>query len=102
MTTPEKERKPRKFPVLAALTLTVLISFMLTFFLGHRGFLRLTQLQEEYDRLLLQNQQMALENRAYAEEIKRLRHDPAAVEKIAREELRYVSPHDTVLIVPEH
>ncbi len=102
MTKQERERRPRKFPVLVVVSLAVLISFMLTFFLGHSGFLRLQQLQDEYDRVLIQNQRMALENKAYAEEIKKLRHNPSAVEKIAREELRYVSPHDTVLIVPEH
>jgi cell division protein FtsB len=90
-----------KKPILIPVVIAVSVSFMLTFFLGHSGLLRLRRLQDEYDRVLLQNQQMAIENRRYAEEIKRLRDDPAAVEKIAREELHYVSPHDRVLIVPE-
>jgi cell division protein FtsB len=49
----------------------------------------------------MENYKLAIENKKAADEIKRLRHDPALVEKIAREELQYVSPQDTVLIVPE-
>jgi cell division protein FtsB len=42
-----------------------------------------------------------MENKKSADEIRKLRHDAAEVEKIAREELQYVSPGDVVLIVPE-
>lgn len=98
-----RERKDgrKKPPVLIIVASTVFISFMLSFFLGHSGILRLRQLEQEYDNLIIENQRMAVENKKYADEIQRLRHDPAAVERIAREDLHYVSPHDRVLIVPE-
>lgn len=68
--------------------------------MGQSGIFRLRHLQSDYDRLLVENYRMALENRKLADEIKHLRHDPAAIEKIAREELHFASPHDIVLITP--
>ncbi len=68
--------------------------------MGQNGILRLQQLRREYDSLMTQNHRLALENRQLGEEIERLKRDPATVEKIAREELHFVSPHDVVLLVP--
>ena len=96
----EKKENKRKFPVLIAVAVSVFISFLLSFFLGQSGIFRLRQLQTEYDRMQMRNYQMALENRRLAREIESLKHDPAAIEKIAREELRFSSKGDIVLIVP--
>jgi cell division protein FtsB len=96
-----KKQEKRKFPALLVICAAVIVSFTLSFFFGQSGIIRLRELNEEYERVLLENYKLALENKKSANEIKRLRHDPALVEKIAREELQYVSPQDTVLIVPE-
>lgn len=96
-----KKEGKRKFPVLIVVSTAVFVSFLLSFFLGQSGIFRLRQLQSDYDRMLMDNYRIALENRQMADEIKHLRHDPAAVEKIAREELHFASPHDIVLITPE-
>ena len=74
---------------------------MLSFFLGQGGMLRLRQLNEESDRMILENYNLAMKNRELLSEIHGLRNDPATIEKIAREEMHYVSPHDLVLLVPE-
>jgi cell division protein FtsB len=97
-----KKRKDegRRFPVLITIATGVFISFMLSFFMGQSGILRLQQLRRDYDSLMLQNHELAMENRQLVKEIQDLRSDPATVEKIAREELHYVSPHDLVLLVP--
>lgn len=99
METKSKEKK--KFPLLAGVFVSVLISAALSFFLGQSGILRLRELQTEYDKVRTENYKLALENKKTAEEIRKLRTDPAMVEKIAREELHYVSPQDVVLVVPE-
>ena len=96
-----KKKEKRKFPGLLVICAAVALSFTLSFFFGQSGIIRLRELNAEYDRVLMENYRLALENKKSANEIKRLRHDPALVEKIAREELQYVSPQDTVLIVPE-
>jgi cell division protein FtsB len=94
-----KENK-KKFPLLVFVFTAVFISFSLSFFMGQNGILRLQQLRREYDSLMMQNHRLALENRKLGEEIERLKRDPVTVEKIAREELHFVSPHDVVLLVP--
>src|SRR5438876_231762 len=96
-----ENEKPRPSTILLV-TIAVVFSFALSFFLGQSGIFRLRQMQHEYDGMIRSNQQYVLENRDMAREIKRLRHDPAAIEKIAREELHYVAPHDVILIVPDH
>ena len=96
-----QKEKQRKFPVLLIVALAVAVSFALSFFLGQRGILKLRQLRNEYERVSIENYRLAMENKETAKEIKKLRRDPATVEKVAREELQFVSPHDIVLIVPE-
>ena len=96
----EKKEDKRKFPVLLAVAATVFVSFLLSFFLGQSGIFRLRQMEADYHRLQMQNYRLALENRKIADEIKALRHDPVAIEKIAREELHFASKGDIVLIVP--
>lgn len=93
--------KKTKFPVLIAVSLAVFVSAILSFFLGQSGILRLKELEAEYDRVRQENYRLALENKKTAEEIRSLRTDPATVEKVAREELHFVAPHDVVLVVPE-
>jgi cell division protein FtsB len=97
-----KEEKGRRFVIVLVISVAVFVSFMLSFFLGQSGILRLSQMQNEYDRALIENQKYVLENKRLAGEIRKLRRDPAAIEKIAREELHFVSPHDIVLLVPSH
>ncbi len=96
-----RKKEKRKFPALLIITAAVVVSFTLSFFFGQSGIIRLRELNAEYEKVLMENYRLALENKKAATEIKRLRHDPALVEKIAREELQYVAPDDTVLIVPE-
>jgi cell division protein FtsB len=95
-----KEEK-RKFSVLLVVSIAVVVSFLVSFFLGQSGMLKLRQLEQEYDRVATENYQLAMENKRNADDIRKLRYDPATIEKIAREELLFVSPHDTVLVVPE-
>ena len=95
-----KENK-RKSPILILFFAAVFVSFLLSFFLGQSGILRLQQLRHDYERLAIENYQLAVDNRDMRAEIWKLKHDPATIEKIAREELRFVSPHDLVLMVPD-
>lgn len=97
----EHKDKQKKFPVLIVVSLAVTVSFALSIFVGQRGILKLRQLRTEYDRVLMENYRLAIENKQTAKEIKKLRHDPATVEKVAREELLFVSPQDIVLVVPD-
>ena len=92
----------KKSHVLLWIFAAILFSFMLSFFLGQVGMLRLREMNENADRMLRENHNLALENRQLMEEIRKLRQDPATIEKIAREELHFVSPGDLVLLVPQN
>ena len=92
-----KKRSPAPLVMAGA----VLVSFTLSFFMGQSGILRLNQMQREYDNMLIENQRYAQENREMNREIYNLKHDPATIEKIAREEMHLVDPHDVVLLVPQ-
>ena len=96
----ERKENRSKFPFLFFIFAAVLVSFTLSLFMGQNGILRLQQLRREYDGSMMQNHRLALENKRTGEEIERLKRDPATVERIAREELHFVSPHDIVLLVP--
>jgi cell division protein FtsB len=101
MTEPRSVEKKKSFPILVAIFAAVFVSAILSFFLGQTGILRLRELEAEYSRARTDNYRLAMENRKTAQDIRRLKTDPRMVEKVAREELHLVSPHDVVLVVPE-
>ena len=47
-------------------------------------------------------QKLDTENQQLSTEIQALRTDPAAIEKLAREELKLVKPGEVVLVTPEN
>ena len=54
------------------------------------------RLRTEVRRMEVENAQLAAENAALAREARGLRGDPAALERAAREELRFVRPGERV------
>jgi|GEM_PF-3028252 len=97
----ERRIEPKRSSFVLWIFGAVVCSFMLSFFLGQGGMLRLRELNAQSDRMLMENYNLAIQNRDLVTEIHKLREDPATLEKIAREELHYVSPHDLVLLVPD-
>jgi cell division protein FtsB len=97
----EKQVGAKRSSVVLWIFGAVVCSFMLSFFLGQGGMLRLRELNAQSDRMLIENYNLAMKNRDLVTEIHNLKSDPATIEKIAREELHYVSPHDLVLLVPD-
>jgi cell division protein FtsB len=97
----QKKDQAKRSPFLIFVFGAVVVSFTLSFFLGQSGILRLRQIRDDYDRLMMENFQLAVGNRDLRADIRNLKTDPATIEKIAREELHFVSPHDLVLVVPD-
>ena len=93
-----KERK--KTPFAIWMFAAVLFSFMLSLFLGQGGMLRLREMRSHAEEMQMENHRLSVENRKMSQEIRLLRQDPATIEKVAREELHFVSPGDLVLLVP--
>jgi cell division protein FtsB len=74
---------------------------LFVFFLaGDRGFLQVRKQRSQVGALQAEVSAIAERNVALEKEVSRLTKDPAAVEKIAREDLSLVAPGDVVLVLP--
>jgi cell division protein FtsB len=60
------------------------------------GLLHLRQLNHEHQELLYKNTLLEKENYLLYEEISRLRHDPSAIEQLARQELGLVKEGELI------
>ena len=69
--------------------------------LGHNGWVSYRQKRAEYQKLQIDLQHMDEENRRLDGEIKALKSDPKAIEKEAREQLRYAKPGEVIYLMPE-
>lgn len=75
--------------------------FLFVFFLaGDRGFLQVRKQRAQAGALQAEVTAINERNEALEREVALLTEDPAAVEKIAREDLQLVAPGDVVLILP--
>ena len=93
--------RPHAHP-LSYVGFSLLLSVLLfVFFLaGDRGFLQVRKQKAQVAALQAEVSAIAGRNVALEKEIERLAKDPAAVEKIAREDLQLVAPGDVVLVLP--
>jgi len=64
------------------------------------GMMVYQQKREEYRKLQTEIQDLQQENERYTEQIKSLKSDPSAIEKEAREQLRYARPGEVIYVVP--
>lgn len=93
--------RPHAHP-LSYVGFSILLSFLLfVFFLaGDRGFLQVRKQKAQVAALQAEVSSIAGRNEELEKEIERLTKDPAAVERIAREDLQLVAPGDVVLVLP--
>jgi cell division protein FtsB len=64
--------------------------------LDPHGVRKFVRLRAEVDRMRAENARLAADTAALAREARALRSDPAALERAAREELRFVRPGERV------
>lgn len=81
--------------VVVALALAVTSAF------AEGGFRRYAKLQQDVKSLKERNQRLAEENARLRREAEALRTDPAAMERVAREELGFVKPGELVFNLSE-
>ena len=67
---------------------------------GPNGLFPYQQKRAEYRKLEKEVQQLQVENERLAKQIESLKSDPQAVEKEAREQLRYARPGEVVFTLP--
>jgi cell division protein FtsB len=75
------------------------IALMVGSLFGDRGILQLLRQRERTEALARDIEQLRDQNRALAEEIASLRRDPAAIERLAREELGLARPGEAVFVL---
>lgn len=83
--------------IAVAVAAVVVMFFMIVF--GDNGLVDLRLLKSKHVRLEMRNVQIAEENIQLHRQIDRLKHDPAYIESIARQELGMIAP-DEVIIKP--
>jgi len=68
---------------------------------GANGMVAYRQKRAEMQTLSNEVEQLQNENSRYADQIKSLKSDPAAIEKEAREQLHYTRPGEVVYVAPD-
>ena len=81
------------FSVIAVIALVVGSLF------GDRGILQLLRQRQRTEALAQEIEKLREENRMLGEEIQALRHDPAAIERLARAQLGLAQPGETVFVL---
>lgn len=87
----------KKAAILASVI--ALIALLVGSFFGDHGVLQLLSQQERAEALAQDLEALRQENRRLAGEIRALRADPRAVERLAREQLGLAKPGETVFII---
>jgi len=83
--------------VFGLLTLAMLLLAMF----NERGALQVRSQSQKLTAIEAEIRKVESDNNQLGNEIKALRTDPAAIEKLAREELKLVKPGEVVLVTPE-
>ena len=89
----------KKAAILASII--VVVGLLVGSLFGDRGLLQLVSQRERADALAREIEQLKADNFHLAADIMALRRDPAAIEKIAREELGLARPGETVFVIRE-
>jgi cell division protein FtsB len=89
----------RKIASCGVLALVVLMAYHVVF--GANGVVVYQNKKAEYRKLDAELKSLQAENQRLADHIKALQTDPKAIEKEAREQLRYAKPGEVIYIAPE-
>jgi len=84
-----------------AAALLLIVGLLLHAMYGANGMVIYRQKRAETQALQSEVERLQKENDRYADQIRALKSDPAAIEKEAREQMRYARPGEFVLVAPE-
>ena len=91
-------------PLVKALVVIIgmaLIALLVHTIYGEGGYMDLRRQRSEFEELQLRMETLEEENRRLAAEIKELRENPDAIERVARENLKMARPGETIITIPE-
>ncbi|KPJ76510.1 MAG: hypothetical protein AMJ54_11330 [Deltaproteobacteria bacterium SG8_13] len=81
--------------IAVAVAAVVVMFFMIVF--GDNGLVDLRLLKNKHVHLQMRNESLAGENIRLHRQIDRLKHDPAYIESIARQELGMIAPDEVII-----
>jgi cell division protein FtsB len=84
-----------------AAAVLLIVGLLLHAMFGANGMVIYRQKRAEMQALQSDVDRLQKENNRYVEQIRSLKSDPAAIEKEAREQLRYARPGEVVLVAPD-
>jgi cell division protein FtsB len=84
-----------------AAAILLIVGLMLHAMYGANGMVVYRQKRAEMQALQKDVERLEKENSQYVDQIRSLKSDPAAIEKEAREQLRYARPGEIVLVAPD-
>ena len=99
---PRRSRRSRgrRAVSMAALACLVAVGGTFLVLLGDGGLMAVMRMRARATQLQYQINAERRTNEAMREEIRALKNDPAAIEKLAREELQMVRPDETIYFLP--
>ena len=98
-TRPEPTKRNRG--VFQALLVFVASVLVITALFGEKGLIESMKVRRQYRELASAIAELKRENAAFRDEARRLRADPRAIERLAREELGLISPGELLFIVKD-
>ena len=82
-------------------SIIVVVGLVVGWLFGDRGLFQLVNQRERAEALAREIDQLRVDNSRLAAEISALRRDPAAIERLAREELGLARADETVFVIRE-
>ncbi len=87
----------QKHNILLSISVLLLLGLFFFIIVSEHGLADLRYIKKERDRLVEENQKRTAANQAISVEIHRLKHDPAYIESIARQELGMIGEDEVIL-----
>ncbi len=102
-------RKPRRVTstlspaekrrILQLLLIFVTLVLVINALVGERGLMETLRARRQHHDLLISIERLRAENARLREDARRLRHDPATIEALARQELGLIKPGEVLFII---
>ncbi|MBI4455769.1 MAG: septum formation initiator family protein [Acidobacteria bacterium] len=86
------------FFILLLLSVMALLYFCI---LGKGGYRKLREYRKQFEALSVENSRLRTENESLLKNIKQLKSDPNAIEKVAREDFNFARPGDIIVALPD-
>jgi cell division protein FtsB len=87
----------KKQNILISISILLLLALFFFIIVSEHGLADLRFLKKERNKLVEENQKLTRENQTISVEIDRLKHDPAYIESIARQELGMIGEDEIIL-----